>query len=628
MPAKKPVTKPRAAAPNSPMPDYGWGEPNGFTLLTLELFFFRQRYGSQKVAESKTTPGKMVNTNPKGMPRWHHFMRVVDLTWNYPGSPRPFAWHPDAIRMLKAACRHKRLGVAGGGSTGKTDFFAVWAIVNWMANPCSKSVKNAEGVETRQEGAMALVTSTTKSAASNRVWGRIVSYWNAMIARAPGKLRASDYMICYWNPVDDTTDLNYGIKLVAGEAAQEAKSADEIRGIKGDPVILIVDEMPECGHSLLNTFEENLTSNYNHQIVGLGNPDTYFDAFGVLCEPENGWESISIDDMEFDAKKGGRVLRLDAEQSPNILEGRVVYDFLLRAEQLEDKIRDVGGVGTPGYFRGIKGFWCTSGSDQTIYTQTEIMCSNVCKKAVWRGTPKTIGGFDVAFTHDGDRSILSVCKIGFTVENKWTLEFVKLIEINEDAREKNVDRTTQIVRKLREACEKENIAPEDLGIDASGPGGKAFRDAVIAQWSSKFLAVDFSGAPSDRAVSAIDRTPCNKRYDRRVSEIWFGGKALIRSDQLRGITNELAAEMVIRKYRETKPGSTDNKISVETKKDMKKRTQRSPDKSDALFIAIQVGMVRHKFTTTERPADRKNGSTPSNDPVKKRFRQLQSLYAA
>jgi hypothetical protein len=625
MAAKSKVAKPKGPTPKMNLRDYGWNSVHS-NVVTQELFFFKRKSGSHIY---KMVNGKLTNTNPKGKPRWFHFMQVVDLIWNYPGSPRPFMWHPDALRMLKAACKYKRLGVAGGGSTGKTDFFALWALVNWMANPNATSVTLPDGSQERKEGAMVLVTSTTKSAAANRVWGRVVAYWHAMIARAPGKLMASEYMICYWNPIDDTTDRNYGIKLVAGEAAQEAKSADEIRGIKGDPVILIVDEMPECGHSLLNTFEENLTSNYNNQIVGLGNPDTYFDAFGVLCEPENGWDSITIDNLEFKAKKNGYVVRLDAELSPNIIEGepggKPKYPFLMRADQLADKIRDVGGVGTPGYFRGIKGFWCAAGADQTIYTQPEIMCSNVSKPAVWRGVPVVIGGFDVAFTHEGDRSILSVCKVGMTIENKLTLEFVKFIEINEDVRIKNIDRTTQIVRKLKEHCVAENILPENLGIDASGPGGKAFRDAVIAQWSSKFLPVDFSGSPSDKAVSMLDKTPCNKRYDRRVSEIWFGGKALIRSDQLRGITNELAAEMVIRKYKETKPGAADNKISVETKKQMKLRTQRSPDRADSYFIAVEVARTNHKFLTTERAADH---SSQKSDPVKARFRQLQSIYAA
>lgn len=626
MPAKKSVAKPRGPVQNFQMPDYGWPMREGSTILLEELEFFRRADGSMKVKVDPAT-GKRLNYNPKGKPRWFHFKRVVDLIWNYEGSPRPFAWHPDALRMLKAACKYKRLGIPGAGSTGKSDFFALWAIVNWMAQPCAKTIKRADGTEYRQEGAMVLVTSTTKSAAANRIWGKVVGYWNGMIGQAPGKLMASEYLICHWNPVTGETDRTVGIKLVAGEASQNAKSADEIRGIKGDPLIVIVDEMPETGHSLVNTFDENLSANYNNQIIGLGNPDTYFDPFGDLCEPENGWESVGDDDMEWPAKKGGYVVRLDAEQSPNILEGRVIYPFLMQADQLAKRAVELGGRHSPAYYRGIRGMWCRTTAEQTIYSQTELLMSNVCKPAVWRGDKVWVAGFDVAFTHEGDRSVLSIGAVGMSVDGKLTLEFVKHIEINEDTRIKDVDRTTQIVRKLRQECEKHNVLPENLGIDASGPGGKAFRDAVIAQWSSKFMAVDFSGAPSDKPVSALDKTPCKKRYDRRVSELWFGGKSLIRSDQLRGISKELAAEMVVRKYRETKPASDDNKIIVETKREMKNRTHRSPDISDAFFCMVELARTRHHFVTTERPADRKDGSSVS-DPVKKRFRQLQSLYAA
>lgn len=613
MAVKTKTTKPRGPINQRVLPNYGIkGWPlEGMTILTQELALFRRQDGSQIKGERD---GKVMNLNPKGKPRWYHFKMIVELLWNYEGSPKPFAWHPDALRMLKAACRYKRLGVAGAGSTGKSDFFALWVIINWMSSPRT---------------AMILVTSTTKSAAANRIWGKVVSYWNGMIGQAPGKLMASEYLICYWNPLDNTTDRTCGIKLVAGEAAQAAKSADEIRGIKGNPLIVVADEMAELSHSLLNTFDENLSANVNNQFVGLANPDTYFDPFGLLCEPETGWDSVSDLDMEWPSKKGGYTIRLDAEQSPNIVEGKVIYPFLLQPDQLVERQIQLGGRNTPAYYRGVRGMWCPTGVELTIYTQAELMTGNVCKAAIWRDEQwVSIGGFDVAFTSEGDRSVLSIGRVGRDVKGKLILEFTKHIEINEDTRIKDVDRTTQVVRKLVAACKEHKILPENLGLDASGPGGKAFRDAVFAQWSNKVLAVDFSGAPSDKPVSRTDKTPCKKRYDRRVSELWFSGKSLIRSDQLRGISAPLAAEMVIRKYRETKPASADNIIKVETKREMKNRTQRSPDIADSFMILCELARTRHHFVSDERPAGSVvAGKGPTGSPVKRKFSQLQSIYA-
>jgi hypothetical protein len=135
--------------------------------------------------------------------------------------------------------------------------------------------------------------------------------------------------------------------------------------------------------------------------------------------------------------------------------------------------------------------------------------------------------------------------------------------------------------------------------------------------------VEFGGAPSDRAVSNLDDTPCNKRYDRRVSEVWFSGKALIRTDQLRGMDKELATELVVRKFRQTKPASKDNRIIVETKTEMKNRTQRSPDVGDSFMCLCELCRIRHKFISHERPADRKG---KGKSPAANKFKQLAACY--
>jgi len=633
MATKKPPQKPKGVLPPRPMPDYGvkWATPQK-SPLSQELALFRNPFGSQVIAKDKNGVSRVVKTfkdgtPTKGKPRWYHFMQIVDILWNYQGSTKPFVWHPDAIRMLKAACKYKRLGVAGAGSTGKSDFFAIWAIINFLSNPAPYSITGQNGEIFPQSGAMILVTSTTKGAANNRIWGKVISYWNAIIAPVCGKLMASEYLICYHNLQTGETDRTCGIKLVAGEAKQEAKSADEIRGVKGDPIILVIDEHPECGHSLVNTFDENLSRNHNCQLIGLGNPGTYFDAFGDLCEPETGWESVGDDDYDWNSRKGGHVIRLDAELSPNILEGKVIYNFLMTQQQMEDTIRREGGRNTPAYYRGVRGMWCSATAEQTIYTQGDLLFSNAFKPAVWRGEWTMVAGFDVSFTHDGDRSILYFAKIGMSVEGRLTVEFQNFVEINEDTRIKDIDRTTQIVRKLRDECEKQGVLPENLAIDASGPGGKAFRDAIISQWTSKFLSVDFSGAPSDKPVSKMEpNVKCRDRYDRRVSEIWYAGKSLLRGDQLRGIGKPMAAEMVTRKYRETKPMAKDNKIIVETKREMKGRTKTSPDVVDASFICLQLCITRHKLISDDKPADRKEPGAPN--PIKKRFSALQGIYAA
>lgn len=54
-----------------------------------------------------------------GDTRQSNFRRIVDVLWNYKGSPKRFDHHPWSDRMLDAACRYNYLGVAGCASSGK-----------------------------------------------------------------------------------------------------------------------------------------------------------------------------------------------------------------------------------------------------------------------------------------------------------------------------------------------------------------------------------------------------------------------------------------------------------------------------------------------------------------------------
>jgi hypothetical protein len=101
----------------------------------------------------------------------YHFKRIVSALWPEDG-PKPFVWHPWAERMLEASCRNKYLAVAGCASSGKTDYFAIWAIVNFIVAPYDT---------------MVLVTSTTLKDSRKRIWGSIRDYWQAAPA-LPGKL--------------------------------------------------------------------------------------------------------------------------------------------------------------------------------------------------------------------------------------------------------------------------------------------------------------------------------------------------------------------------------------------------------------------------------------------------------
>ena len=182
-----------------------------------------------------------------------------------------------------------------------------------------------------------------------------------------------------------------------------------------------------------------------------------------------------------------------------------------------------------------------------------------------------------------------------------------------------------IITELKKICAEEGIAPENLATDSSAGGGKTFADALWSQWSNAFQRVDFGGKASDRPVSAADREKSSVRFANRVSELWAVGKELIRCDQLRNITKEMADDMTSRRYKDNKAADGGSRIKVESKVEMKQRINRSPDVFDSGAVLIELCRTRHGLASIDKPGNSKPGV---KSPLKRRFDALASLFAA
>lgn len=507
-----------------------------------------------------------------GLGRAGHFRNIVSMLW-HKGTPKPFVWHPWAEKMLEAACENKYLAVAGCGSSGKTEFFAVWSIVNFLCAP-----KNT----------MVLVTSTSLKEARKRIWGAIRDYWQA-IPGLPGKLVDSIGQI----RLDDGSGENKfsdrcGISLVAGEKKKEKEAIGKLIGMKNERVILIADELPELSEAIIEAAVSNLSLNPYFQLVGIGNPASYYDAFGVFAKPKLGWQSITPEDTDWETEKGW-CIRFDGEKSPNIIAGKKLYPWMITQDTIDDA-RMKMGENSLSYWRMYRGFWCPSGEEQSIYSEADIVKYRADAPVVWKEKPTRIAALDPAFTNGGDRCILYFGYVGTDDNNMKVIMFDKFEHLREDVTLKDEPRTNQIVRQFRQRCEAEGVHPKHAAFDASGAGGP-FGDVVATLWSPQVLRVQFGGAASDLPVSLSDRTASKLRYVNRVTEIWFSGRELMRTGQLKGVNSDLAREMCARRYETRKDVSL--RMCAESKQDMKMRTGKSPDIADAAFILIDL--CRHRF---------------------------------
>jgi len=537
-----------------------------------------------------------------------YFWRVCDELWNNADLPEKLmVKHPWAEKMIRAAIKNKYLSIGGSASSGKSHTMAAWGIVNWLSQP---------------QDTLVLMTSTTLREARKRIWGSVMTLLT-VIEGAPIKIRDSIGNASYVNE-NGTLIERAGLSLVAAEKARTREATNKLIGIKQKRVILIGDELSEISESIVNAGLTNLSKNPHFQMIGMSNPNSRFDAFGVWSEPKNGWDSVdtNVDDT-WKTKWDGQYLRLDGERSPNVLAGEVVYPWLPTQQKL-DEDRALLGEESRGYMRMVRAVFFDSDETTGIYTENELTMSGAMNRVEWEGATTKVAGLDPAFTNGGDRTILYTATVGYNKNGHYVIEFDKAIHLNDDATNKAVPRTYQIVRQVKDHCEKNKILAENVAVDATGAGAP-FCDVLAGEWSNKFMRVGFGGKASDKRVSASSQLVGEELYMNRVSELWFVGKELMRTQQVFGITANLASEMTSRNYDMVKSGTL--RVKIESKPEFKARFGSSPDLADAAFLALDCARQRLGLVAVDPPKQGAKNYNKRPKTIKDLGRALQNSGA-
>lgn len=544
-----------------------------------------------------------------------HFKKIVEILWG-PKSLKHFIWHPWAEKMNETVHEHPLTGkayphvaISSCGSGGKTDFGAVYANVNWLCDPINTLV---------------LCTSTDLKASRKRIWGSIVQYYQPIVGCVPGKLVDSQGII----RTDDGSGVfndKAGIALIAGEKKKEKEAIGKLIGSKNKRVILLADELCELTEAILEAAFSNLVTNPFFQMVAFANFKSRYDPFGVFAEPVNGYDSITVDDEEWETRRGW-ALHFDGMKSPNILEGRDIWP-IYGSKQLAAHKKDLG-ENSALFWRMCRSFEAPVGIDATLYAETDLKAGLAYERVdgvreSWLGDRTRVSGLDPSFTNGGDRCVQWFGWLGKLNNGLTVLEYDRLVLLREDVTRQRA-RDYQIVDQFQENCEREGVKPYHAAIDASGAGSVLY-SIVCELWSHEVLAVEFGGAPSDLVVSFDDGKSAREKYDRRVSELWGVGVEFVRHKQIRGVSTDMAREMKARQYESKKRG--DNVIiNVETKKDLKVRLGFSPDIADAGFVMLELCRQRLGFTAG---GNIQNGHTMSLQKMwKNKAMELDSVYDA
>lgn len=573
-----------------------------------------------------------------GLGRFGHLKRIIDLLWNNPDlrSPKRFIWNPWSERILRKLCDERELVIAGCTSAGKSGPVAVFATACYIADPTHT---------------LGLVMSTTIAGAKKRIWGTIREYWEA-IPGFPGKPLWSTNEI--QGPTYDGASFGQasGLYLLASEQSNEKSALDKLIGIKaprtGEPnesfeslvrreefasliprfseaelrellprllnlsgdrigtMFLFLDEATGCAPSILNVIQSNLMpGNPGHfQVAYIGNPNSHFDPLGLAATPRLGWDSVTLEDEEWETVTGGVCIRFNAERNPRITENNDTYSWMLRKEDIR-QMEATYGRESLYYYRMVLGFWSPTGTEVGAYSEADFIRSGSMGPAVWGVVPPVRhSGLDPSFVVGGDRSSCTFGLRGRDVTGLDVLLYEEEVTLKADIAS-DVPVSYQIVRAWRDECLKRGVPPERACFDGTG-GGVTFGDVVRTQWSARVHSISSGGKPSRLPVGTEkdpqgNRVLCCDRYANAATEIWYGAHPFLRSGQLRGVPSELAKEVCTRQHDKTGRGDG-RTLRIENKRVYKSRQGHSPDSSDSFMLLVHHLKTRHGFRCSERAA--------------------------
>lgn len=543
---------------------------------------------------------------------FYHYKEIVKIIWPEVAQHRWFDLY------LENWLAHKFIGVIGGKNTGKSLNATVCHLVDYYCFPECTTI---------------MICSTTRDRLEDRIWGEIKKYHRLALSRfpfLPGNLIESKQRIVTdsRDEAAEGRDFRNGIVGVPCKKGDKYVGISDFQGIKNKRIRLCGDELAALPKSFIDAIA-TLDMQADLKVTGMGNPAQITDALGLLCEPDvtlGGWESGIDQTPKTKTWKtrwpDGICIQFAGSDSPNmdVPKGQPApYPFLMTREVMEQDMRTWGSDDWH-YTMFNEGRMPHGQGSRRVITRQICLKHLAMEPPIWLNSNLTyITSLDAAYRGvGGDRCVLM--RLAFGPES-YAPDAARLVEalVNQGKDEpqhriilalldtlivpiKASDFESpedQIVMYVKKHHEDWHIPPENFFYDS---GMRTSLVTAFARlWSPKVNSIDCGGKPYDRQVSGDIDINCQDYYDRLISQFWWTSRLVIESTQLRGLSEEVVNEGSIREWKMV--GA--NKISIETKDEMKVKSGRSPDLYDCLVIGIegaqQRGFVVRKLAEEKPP---------------------------
>lgn len=534
---------------------YGLSWPDGTSEATVEL-------GAYRAA---------MDGFPTGREAWEHMYAAAGLL--FPESVyKPHYW---IARRMQCWCRSRFQTWIGPASCAKSTDAAMCVLLHWLSSPFDTTC---------------VVCSTTVDMLEKRIFGELLRFYQS-IPGAPGAYKKSETAVVLGD--ENSKNGIFGLAVLKGT---EREALGNIIGLHNRHVVLVVDEMQATREAIVRA-SSNLGASGEFKFLGMGNPDSRLDPLGMYSEPKVGWTDPSIHPDMTDGwdTKWGRCEFFDGYLSPAVTDpaGEKKYPFLLSRRSI-DEMGGQYGYDHPLFWSQRRGFFPPEGIGDGLFSGAFFNRFATMSEldGAWVRAPAAFAALDPAFSAGGDRCAYRSCLVGEVVlpedakvgrpagktEMRVLLGPPRVVKL---AAGSGQPITNQIVGAGKELLEGERIPAARFGLDVTGTQGP-LADAFDRELRSQVKRISFGGKPSDLPVSDANPQPASKVLGNRVTELWHNIHTVCSTGLVRGMDADTVDELCKRRFATLRP------LTLETKKDMKKRLGKSPDFADVTAILLTL----------------------------------------
>lgn len=313
--------------------------------------------------------------------------------------------------------------------------------------------------------------------------------------------------------------------------------AERVGGHSGDELLFIIDEASGIEDEIFQAFKGNMAG--GARMIMYGNPTQasgeFYDAFH---SKRHLWHGIHVSSAE----------------TPNVLENRIVIPGLATREWIEEQTEDWGGPGSPLYEIRLAGNFALQSTNAVIALGLIEAAPKRYEETEGKGLLHI--GVDVARFGDDDS----------VIQPRRGLKAYPPIVIHGYDGNQVAGEALKVAREMRTKGETPMVKVDGIGYGSSVVDN-------LSRFPDEIDVVDVN----------VAEAASDEKYGNLRAQVWFaiadwlkdGGAFAPGQGKLEG---ELAAPLYKFDAR--------NRLLVERKEDIKQRLRRSPDRADALALAI------------------------------------------